>query len=214
MRPEDDPDDRPDDHARHDRRRWHGPRGRRTRCGRPAARRLDRASHGGCRPGRCGGGDDLDPRRGPGRRRRRSGHPHDARSRSSRATTIATGGRPVLTGYDLSNSVQVTVRDLAALGGVIDGSLQAGATSMDSLVVPPRRPDRGRTGRPTRGGRPGAIAGGRARRGGRGRDRGRRGHRRGRRTRSRLPAAEGGPDDAGRLGDAGPGAARPRSASR
>ncbi len=43
------------------------------------------------------------------------------------------GRAPVLTGYDLSNSVQVTVRDLAALGSVIDGSLQAGATSMDSL---------------------------------------------------------------------------------
>ena len=43
------------------------------------------------------------------------------------------GKPPVLTGYDLSNSVQVTVRDLAALGAVIDGSLWAGATSMDSL---------------------------------------------------------------------------------
>jgi uncharacterized protein YggE len=43
------------------------------------------------------------------------------------------GRAPVLTGYDLSNSVQVTVRDLAALGSVIDGSLKAGATSMDSL---------------------------------------------------------------------------------
>lgn len=43
------------------------------------------------------------------------------------------GKPPVLTGYDLSNSVLVTVRDLATLGAVIDGSLQAGATSMDSL---------------------------------------------------------------------------------
>jgi len=43
------------------------------------------------------------------------------------------GRPPVLTGYDLSNSVRVTVRDVAALGHVIDGSLQAGATSMDSL---------------------------------------------------------------------------------
>ena len=43
------------------------------------------------------------------------------------------GKPPVLTGYDLSNSVQVTVRDLTRLGDVIDGSLQAGATSMDSL---------------------------------------------------------------------------------
>jgi uncharacterized protein YggE len=43
------------------------------------------------------------------------------------------GRAPILTGYDLSNQVRVTVRDLAGLGRVIDGSLQAGATSMDSL---------------------------------------------------------------------------------
>ena len=40
---------------------------------------------------------------------------------------------PVLTGYELSNTVEVTIRDLATLGGVIDGSLTAGATSMDGL---------------------------------------------------------------------------------
>ncbi len=40
---------------------------------------------------------------------------------------------PVLTGYELANVVEVTVRDLARLGDVIDGALGAGATSMDSL---------------------------------------------------------------------------------
>ena len=55
------------------------------------------------------------------------------------------GKPPVLTGYELSNAVEVTVRDLAALGGVIDGSLTAGATSMDGLsfrVDDPTEPER------------------------------------------------------------------------
>jgi uncharacterized protein len=43
------------------------------------------------------------------------------------------GKAPVLTGYELANSVEVTVRDLDALGSVIDGALAAGATSMDGL---------------------------------------------------------------------------------
>ncbi len=43
------------------------------------------------------------------------------------------GKPPVLTGYELSNVVEVTIRDLAGLGNVIDGSLTAGATSMDGL---------------------------------------------------------------------------------
>jgi uncharacterized protein YggE len=43
------------------------------------------------------------------------------------------GKAPVLTGYELANSVEVTVRDLGNLGGVIDGTLAAGATSMDGL---------------------------------------------------------------------------------
>ncbi|MGH2476476.1 MAG: SIMPL domain-containing protein [Candidatus Limnocylindrales bacterium] len=40
---------------------------------------------------------------------------------------------PTLTGYELANVVEVTVRDLARLGEVVDGTLRAGATSMDSL---------------------------------------------------------------------------------
>ena len=40
---------------------------------------------------------------------------------------------PALTGYELANVVEVTVRDLAKLGDVVDGTLAAGATSMDSL---------------------------------------------------------------------------------
>jgi uncharacterized protein YggE len=41
--------------------------------------------------------------------------------------------QPALTGYELANMVQVTVRDLARLGDVVDGTLRAGATSMDGL---------------------------------------------------------------------------------
>lgn len=40
---------------------------------------------------------------------------------------------PRLTGYTLTNAVAVTVRDLAMVGAVIDGSLGAGATSLDSI---------------------------------------------------------------------------------
>ncbi|HUR16123.1 MAG TPA: SIMPL domain-containing protein [Candidatus Limnocylindrales bacterium] len=43
------------------------------------------------------------------------------------------GRAPELSGYDMNNVVTVTVRDLAKLGDVIDGSLRAGATSMDGL---------------------------------------------------------------------------------
>ena len=44
------------------------------------------------------------------------------------------GQPPKLSGYELANVVEVTVRDLARLGDVVDGSLKAGATSMDSLT--------------------------------------------------------------------------------
>jgi len=40
---------------------------------------------------------------------------------------------PTLAGYDLSNVVEVTVRDLSVLGAVVDGALSAGATSLDGL---------------------------------------------------------------------------------
>ena len=43
------------------------------------------------------------------------------------------GQAPLLTGYELSNVAEVTVRDLARIGEVIDGTLAAGATSMDGL---------------------------------------------------------------------------------
>ena len=43
------------------------------------------------------------------------------------------GRAPTLTGYELANVVSVTVRDLARLGDVVDGTLGAGATSMDGL---------------------------------------------------------------------------------
>ena len=44
------------------------------------------------------------------------------------------GRSPVLTGYEIANLVEVSVRDLAVLGDVIDGTLAAGATSMDALT--------------------------------------------------------------------------------
>ena len=44
------------------------------------------------------------------------------------------GKPPKLTGYDLANVVSVVVRDLARLGDVVDGTLGAGATSLDSLT--------------------------------------------------------------------------------
>ena len=43
------------------------------------------------------------------------------------------GRAPKLTGYDLSNVVEITVRDLGQLGAVVDGALGAGATSLDGL---------------------------------------------------------------------------------
>jgi uncharacterized protein YggE len=43
------------------------------------------------------------------------------------------GKAPTLTGYELANIVEVTVRDLTRLAATIDGTLAAGATSMDSL---------------------------------------------------------------------------------
>ena len=44
------------------------------------------------------------------------------------------GRAPVLAGYDIANMVEVTVRDLGVLGDVVDGTLGAGATSMDALA--------------------------------------------------------------------------------
>lgn len=41
---------------------------------------------------------------------------------------------PALAGYDLANVVEVTVRDLARLGAIVDGTLGAGATSLDQLT--------------------------------------------------------------------------------
>lgn len=44
------------------------------------------------------------------------------------------GRSPVLAGYEIANAVEVSVRDLGALGAVVDGTLGAGATSMDALT--------------------------------------------------------------------------------
>lgn len=43
------------------------------------------------------------------------------------------GQAPLLTGYELANTVEITIRDTAALADVVDGTLRAGATSMDGL---------------------------------------------------------------------------------
>jgi uncharacterized protein YggE len=43
------------------------------------------------------------------------------------------GRAPTLTGYQLADVVAVTVRDIARVASVIDGALQAGATSLDGL---------------------------------------------------------------------------------
>ena len=54
------------------------------------------------------------------------------------------GTAPALAGYDLANVVEVTVRELATIGDVIDGSLRAGATSLDGLefrVADPSGPE-------------------------------------------------------------------------
>ncbi len=55
------------------------------------------------------------------------------------------GRAPTLTGYEVANIVEVTVRDLATLGAVVDAALAAGATSMDGLtfrVSDPALPER------------------------------------------------------------------------
>jgi uncharacterized protein YggE len=55
------------------------------------------------------------------------------------------GKAPALTGYELANVVEVTVRDLGVLGPVVDGALTAGATSLDGLafrVDDPREAER------------------------------------------------------------------------
>ena len=44
------------------------------------------------------------------------------------------GRAPVLTGYEISNLVEISVRDLSTLGDVIDGTLAAGAASIDALT--------------------------------------------------------------------------------
>jgi uncharacterized protein YggE len=43
-------------------------------------------------------------------------------------------GNPSVTGYQMTNTVQATVRAISTVGGVIDAALAAGATSMDGLA--------------------------------------------------------------------------------
>ncbi len=106
---------------------------------------------------------------------------------------------PVLTGYELANVVEVTVRDLARLGDVVDGTLRAGATSMDGLSfrVADPAPRRARGAATRDGGGPRTSR--RPCRGGRAGDRRRVGHRRGRHAVAAGAPLQGGPDD-GRRG--------------
>jgi uncharacterized protein YggE len=46
-----------------------------------------------------------------------------------------TAGKPSLAGYQATNLVTLTVRDLEQLGPVVDGALGAGATSLDGLSL-------------------------------------------------------------------------------
>jgi uncharacterized protein len=48
-------------------------------------------------------------------------------------TYPSNGGTPKLTGYTLTNTVAVTIRDLDVIGDAIDDSLAAGATTMDGV---------------------------------------------------------------------------------
>jgi uncharacterized protein len=55
------------------------------------------------------------------------------------------GKPPTLVSYELANVVEVTVRDIATVADVVDGSLRAGATSLDGLsfqVDDPTEPER------------------------------------------------------------------------
>jgi uncharacterized protein YggE len=45
------------------------------------------------------------------------------------------GPTPRLTGHTLQNTVAVTIRDLAGVGRAIDGALEAGATTVDSITI-------------------------------------------------------------------------------
>jgi hypothetical protein len=65
---------------------------------------------------------------------------------------------PTLVGYELANVVEVTVRDLRTVADVIDGSLRAGATSMDGLTFRADDPTE-----PERAARMAAVAAARAR---------------------------------------------------
>jgi hypothetical protein len=45
----------------------------------------------------------------------------------------SSGGAPRVTGYQLTNTVEATVRSIDSVGALIDAALAAGATSMDGL---------------------------------------------------------------------------------
>ena len=46
----------------------------------------------------------------------------------------ANGNAPRLTGYQIANTVQATVRDLGTISAVIDGALAAGATTLNGIT--------------------------------------------------------------------------------
>jgi uncharacterized protein len=48
--------------------------------------------------------------------------------------TYPQNGNPILTGYTVTNSIQVTLTDLTITGKIIDTAVQAGASRIDSLT--------------------------------------------------------------------------------
>ena len=131
---------------RHDRRQRHGPR--RGRPGRRrAAPRASRSPRPTVEAARAAAAEAMTAILAAVRGRRRRADATCGRRSSSVQPRYdyRDGKAPTLVGYDLANIVEVTARDLANLGAIIDGALSAGATSLDGLsfrVDDPREAER------------------------------------------------------------------------
>ena len=166
---------------RHDRGRRHGSRVGRAGRRRPAARRLGQPGrrstrHAPTRPTRWTAilAAVADGRRRAARR-------PDGAAVGPAPLRLSREPPPTLTGYELANVVEVTVRDLARLGDVDRRHARGRGDEHGQPVVPGRRPGAGRTRGAAAGDGRGPGPGRRPGRGGRAGDRRRVGHRRGRR---------------------------------